>query len=522
MHLTKHYSVVLVMLLCMASIGVSAQIDASKGATPYVHFAPSALHLDSLTFRTRMVLQHWDESKSKRYVLTEGNRAEETRFVVDGGIRGEKLASIGYASYQRGMRAGAKWINALTLAQGNPYQVADTSTGRFNTESYAFGGMLSYRLRPKLLVGANFGYNAGTAFKTADPRPKNTFFDLQVGLSAHYNDEKWLMGAAFSLGNSAEDLDIRVFTPSKKVLLLRPLGLHRFDYQWTEEETYQQTKYVGTTTLLESTLQRKFKASTLSFDMQLRGIKQEQQKSSLLTPYIYKLTEATYRVSLESQKGLNYQLFQVFAATFNGKGTENTFTKVLANPTTTEYNWIKTASSQKYSYATASYGARYIYQKGRATTKNYSKIELVASEQSYKQTYAIPREKASYSITSVNASIDYQLKWRRLYLIPHAGVAARFSHSSTISLTPIDAAGENAASDDPKTRQLRPIAEQFRDAYINNYEVQSANTYSGELGATVATQYGRSRIEIFPKARLVHLPNLGNYKLYSITLTVFI
>lgn len=95
MHLTKHYSVVLVMLLCMASIGVSAQIDASKGATPYVHFAPSALHLDSLTFRTRMVLQHWDESKSKRYVLTEGNRAEETRFVVDGGIRGEKLASIG-------------------------------------------------------------------------------------------------------------------------------------------------------------------------------------------------------------------------------------------------------------------------------------------------------------------------------------------------------------------------------------------------------------------------------------------
>lgn len=122
----------------------------------------------------------------------------------------------GRAAYDNGKHIDRRLCLSSDYDDVYPYVNATLTGGDMRREHYRFGGGWSGQVAPKWRLGATLSYDAGHAYRQADPRPRNITGDLRLGF-----------GAAFRLGNAyyvGADATLRRYTQSNSVMFVSDMG----------------------------------------------------------------------------------------------------------------------------------------------------------------------------------------------------------------------------------------------------------------------------------------------------------
>ncbi|MDR1645368.1 MAG: hypothetical protein LBS05_06040 [Tannerellaceae bacterium] len=110
----------------------------------------------------------------------------------------DRLSFEGGIEYANRMQADKKWSNALFIAGGNPFFIADSIAGDQGTEQFTLSGGLSYVVTSRWRAALRAVYLVGTLADQTDPRPltQGMRFYLNPGLDYRFSP-------SFTLGISA-------------------------------------------------------------------------------------------------------------------------------------------------------------------------------------------------------------------------------------------------------------------------------------------------------------------------------
>lgn len=325
-----------------------------------------------------------------------GRSADAAHIAVKGMLPTKWVKSFGFGSFTRGNQRGSSWSNVLSKLNGNPYVFADSSIGTYKTEVYSYGGTFASSLSKHWGVGASFGYTAGTGYRTLDPRPYNTFYQLLASLGVRYSGGGSFVGSAFSLGKNAETISVQLFKPYEKAVFFRLLGFGMVDNFRTKESDNESVRYDGGSYQLAFNAGFRYGGADIVAECCFSNASQDQSESGVLVPYEYRLSSSSFRLS--AFKRLQ-QLFVAFESA-QGRGVENIYAKVAANSSTSITNYVKVGSAAKYRSSSNGICAGYVL--GNATSpfsaSPFASVEVGLLRSRYQ--YANPFQSYSFRVAS--------------------------------------------------------------------------------------------------------------------------
>lgn len=99
----------------------------------------------------------------------------------------------GHAAYENGRHLDRSLCLGSDYDMIYPYVSATLTGGDMRQEHYRFGGGWGGSIAPRWRIGATFGYDAGHAYRSIDPRPRNITGLLRLGFGAAFrlDDRHW-------------------------------------------------------------------------------------------------------------------------------------------------------------------------------------------------------------------------------------------------------------------------------------------------------------------------------------------
>lgn len=501
------------LLVCMVASAQPQRSLAPQRAR--LLYSIGALGIDSVGQDIYLSFDYQAQKSKGRYILQEGNTLNAGRFMADGVIVGNRMVSRGYASYSRSTVGGQQWLNVYHLLAGNPYQIADSSVGKSYSESYRFGGLSTIQLLPNLYIGGFFDYQAGTAYRTVDPRPYSQHFNLEAGINLQLVGVRWNAGVDVTLGYNAENISIQMFESTYKVLLMRMVGLDRIDFMRSVEATSEAIKYVGRGGNISINGGYKTDIGVLTMEAQLERWTQDQQQSMQVTPYSYELTAANLRLLLEHTFDRSVGRIELSANMSEGKGTEHTYVKVPANTSTSLVNEIRVASSKKYSYTSNRLAANFSLAGGRFATNRYWDIDVNAYSLYNRSAYASPHSKLEWSALGLDVDAAHQLKIKSISLIPKVGAGVQWCTQKSKELAPPTASDGS----DPKDKFLVQAALLLRDGVINDYSYRASQIEHIDAALFICIPFKSFRMDLKPAASLIKVAGGASTAIYRVGAT---
>lgn len=521
MHIKRYSTNFLLFSLLLLSGRASCQIDVYREEllAKRLRHTPCIVAFDYDSCRTKVQLCHMLTQKGSSYIPEEGNEMRSTVLSVIGGVRGKKVSSVGYAAYLNASRKGNQWCNALNMLEGNPYQLADSSIGKYKMECYAFGGSSAMELLPNMLLGGSFGYYAGTAFRTVDPRPNNRFYRLRCSVGLQYVNDRWTTGVAAAVGRRAETVSIGVFKPNSKALFIRKLGLAFIDYKRSSSADHESIRYDGGAYELSANASGLTSVGRFTVEASLASSIQEHQQSDQVIPYEYRLTNSQVRLHYETTvRGVNHVL-QAKWCMLNGKGTENTYVRQAANTSSTLYNEIKVSSSNKYEYVTAEATLGYSATAGCASTERYRRFDIQGGWFDWSTKYRYPQQKALNKGVRLGAFLSERFNMGRLWLEPLLAAELRCVSQSSY---PVFASNgekniEGYDTEDPKWKELQPTVTKIQQAFTGTMQLLSANRQTLQLSVALSYPINGYRLVLTPTYEIERIARLATNRVLSIS-----
>ncbi len=524
MHVKRYHFGLFVLILSLLSGSAFCQIDAYHEGMlgKRLRYTPCIVALDDDSSSIKLSIQSTSIKKGSRYIPQEGNDIRNTLLSVLGGTRGEKVSSKGYAAYLNGTKGGNQWCNSISLLEGNPYQLADSSIGKYHIESYAFGGSTAVSLLRNLILGGSFGYHAGVAYRTVDPRPSNRFYRIRSAIGLQYTLGNWSTGIATAIGRRAENVSINVYKPNTKVLLIRMLGMDRIDYLRSSSVDNEGISYDGGEYEISANAGYAGSAGCITAEASLANSRQEHQQSSQVIPYEYNLSNKHFSILYETKAwGVNHYL-QARWHLLNGKGTENTYIRQAANSSTSLYNEVKVSSSRKYGYSTSEATLAYTASLGNAISTRYRVFTIQGGCFDWHTSYRYPSQNASYKGISLSASICDRLHIGRFWLEPQ--LSAQLRRVSHTSLPLFTAENHKFAANydtiDPKWKELQPTLTSIQQAYIGTLQLLSANRQQVQLSLALSYPVYGHLIVLTPSIEIEQVKSIASYRTLTFSASV--
>lgn len=521
MHIKRYSTNFLLFSLLLLSCRASCQIDVYREEllAKRLRHTPCIVAFDDDSCRTKVQLRHMLTQKGRSYIPEEGNEMRSTDLSVIGGMRGRKVSSVGYAAYLNASRKGNQWCNALNMLEGNPYQLADSSIGKYKMECYAFGGSSAMELLPNMLLGGSFGYYAGTAFRTIDPRPNNRFYRLRCSVGLQYVNDRWTTGVAAAVGRRAETVSIAVFKPNSKALFIRKLGLAFIDYKRSCSADHESIRYDGGAYELSANASSLTSVGRFTVEASLANSIQEHQQSDQVIPYEYRLTNSQVRLHYETTGwGVNHVL-QAKWRKLNGKGTENTYVRQAANTSSTLYNEIKVSSSNKYDYVTTEAMLGYSAISGCEDAERYRRLDIQGGLFDWSTKYRYPQQKAFNKGVYLGASICERLHIAHFWIEPLLAAGLRcVSRSSYPDYTAYgDKNYEGYDTEDPKWKELQPTVAKIQKAFSGTMQLLSTNRQTLQLAVALSYPINGYRLVLTPTYEIERIAGLATNRVLSIS-----
>lgn len=180
------------------------------------------------------------DSTSLSSVILSARLSEEAQPVMEQNGTGDRLMSIGAASYQRlstdiavwgdasyttGTYKNIRWTNCIDYDYVAPYVLGDEVGGDLQTQAYRFAGGIT-RSRNRWTFGAMLDYRAEIASRDRDPRVKTVVSDLNATLGGAFRlNRRYVAGLNGGISIYNQNCDVDFYNPLNDINIYTLTGM---------------------------------------------------------------------------------------------------------------------------------------------------------------------------------------------------------------------------------------------------------------------------------------------------------
>jgi hypothetical protein len=162
-----------------------------------------------------------------------------------GHTRGSKSTLFGAAAYLNGNAKNIRWTHVEDAQRIGPYQLADSTTGNKQYETYYLQGGIAWQM-PVGVLGLSADYQAQSTYRTKNPRSYSIIsdFHLTAGWALPVRTN-YLTGLSFHYGNYSQNLNVANQPNDRKDLFYFMYGYGFYNQNISGSESNFTVRYKG-------------------------------------------------------------------------------------------------------------------------------------------------------------------------------------------------------------------------------------------------------------------------------------
>ncbi len=160
-----------------------------------------------------------------------GTRDTYQYYVQGARILDEHHAVKGQFGFLQDFRGDWRWMMTRDYDNGNPFVLADSTTGRTVYRGISMNAMYGVPLTDRIAVGTQIKYAIDNGLKEVSPKPISTIRDLQFSIGTVYHvSQQFQVGASFAHFDQQEEISYQEdeVDPLTETILLKFRGIDRF------------------------------------------------------------------------------------------------------------------------------------------------------------------------------------------------------------------------------------------------------------------------------------------------------
>lgn len=162
-----------------------------------------------------------------------------------GHTRGSKSTLFGAAAYLNGNAKNIRWTHVEDAQRIGPYQLADSTTGSKQYETYYLQGGIAWQM-PVGVLGLSADYQAQSTYRTKNPRSYSIISDFQLSAGwALPVRTKYLTGLSVHYGNYSQYLNVANQPNDRKDLFYFMYGYGFYNQNISGSESNFSVNYEG-------------------------------------------------------------------------------------------------------------------------------------------------------------------------------------------------------------------------------------------------------------------------------------